>query len=108
MRAAEIITETGGFRVGWNSLLALNATWPFGSFEIDRDRLVLRALFRRYSFVRDSIVSLSTFSGFFARGLRIEHSISTYPRFIVFWPAHMERLRHRLQDAGYAVDDTGT
>jgi hypothetical protein len=39
-------TETGGFRVGRNASLALNATWPFGTLEIHPDRLVLRTLFR--------------------------------------------------------------
>jgi hypothetical protein len=103
--AAEVITETGGFRVGRNALLALNATWPFGTLEIHPDRLVLRTLFRRYTFPRESIVALSVFSGLFSRGLRIEHSTASYPRFVVFWSSHMSRLQQRLAEAGYVVVD---
>jgi hypothetical protein len=85
---AEVIAETSGFCVGRNWLLALNGTWPFGRLEIHSDRLVLNTLFRRYTFSRDSIISLSIFSWLFSRGLRIEHSISGYPPFVVFWSFH--------------------
>jgi len=103
--AAEVIIETGGFRVGRNALLALNATWPFGTLEIHPDRLVLRTLFRRYTFPRESIVALSVFSSLFSRGLRIEHSTPSYPRFVVFWSSHMSGLQQRLAEAGYVVVD---
>jgi len=101
--SAEVIAETGGYRVGRTAWLALNASWPFGTLEIHSDRLVLRTLFRRYTFPRDSIVALSVFSGFFSRGLRIEHSIPSYPRFVVFWSSHMSRLQQRLISVGFHV-----
>jgi hypothetical protein len=104
--AAEVITETGGFCVGRNRLLALNGSWPFGTLEIHSDRLVLDTLFRRYTFPRDNIVSLSISSRFFSRGLRIEHRIPEYPHFIAFWSFHISRVRQRLLDAGYLVHDT--
>jgi hypothetical protein len=100
--------EIGGFRIGRNALLALNATWPFGTLEIRRDHLVLRTFFRRYTFPRESILALSTFSGLFSRGIRIEHSVSNYPRFIVFWSSHVSRLQRRLTDAGFSVADAQT
>jgi hypothetical protein len=103
--APQVITETGGFRVGRSALLALNATWPFGTLQIHHDRLVLSTLFRRYTFLRESIVALSVFSGLFSRGLRIEHSVPDYPRFIVFWSSHMSRLQQRLGEAGYVLAD---
>jgi hypothetical protein len=62
--AAEVITETGAFCVGRNRLLALNGSWPFGRLEIHPDRLVLDTLFRRYTFSRHNIVSLSISSRF--------------------------------------------
>jgi hypothetical protein len=95
--------ETGGFRVGRNALLALNATWPFGTLEIQPGQLVLRALFRRYIFPRETIIALSVFDGLFSRGVRIEHSIPNYPRFVVFWSSHMSRLEQRLKEAGYSI-----
>jgi hypothetical protein len=103
--AVEVVTETGGFRVGRNALLALNATWPFGTLEIHYDRLVLKTLFRRYTFLQESIVALSIFSGLFSRGLHIEHSVPGYPRFVVFWSSHMSRLQQRLAEAGYVLAD---
>jgi hypothetical protein len=106
--AAGIITEVGGFTVGRNFLLALNGTWPFGRLESHHDRLVLNTLFHRYTFPRDSIVSLSICSGFLSRGMRIEHSIPAYPRFIVFWSFHISRLRQRLSEASFAVHDAKT
>ena len=106
--ATEVITETGGFCVGRNRLLALNGSWPFGTLEIHPDRLVLDTLLRRYTFPRDSIVSLSISPRFFSRGLRIEHRISAYPRFVAFWSFHISRLRQRLIEAGFLVHDTKT
>src|SRR5436190_20591700 len=106
--ATEVITETGGFCVGRNRLLALNGSWPFGTLEIHPDRLVLDTLLRRYTFPRDSIVSLSISPRFFSRGLRIEHRISAYPRFVAFWSFHISRLRQRLIEAGFVVHDTKT
>jgi hypothetical protein len=100
---AEVITETGGFRVGRNAWLALNGTWPFGTLEIHSDCLVLDTLWRRYSFPRSSILALSEFHGFFWSGLRIEHSIPAYPRFVVFWSPRMSRLWQRLADTGFPV-----
>src|SRR5437868_14694966 len=103
--ASEIVTETGGFRVGRNAWLALNASWPFGTLEIHRDQVVLHTFWRSYTFPRSSIVLLSVFSGFFSRGLRIEHSIPTYPRFVVFWSPHMSRLQQRLTEVGFGIAD---
>jgi hypothetical protein len=87
--STEIIAETGGYRVGRTAWLPLNATWPFGALEVHRNRLVLRTLFRQYTFPRDSIVALSIFPGFFSPDLRIEHSIPSYPRFVVFGHADL-------------------
>jgi len=106
--ASEVITETGGFSVGRNRLLALNGSWPFGTLEIHPDQLVLGTLFRRYTFPRESIVSLSISPRFFSRGLRIEHSIPAYPRFVAFWSFHISRLRERLLEAGFSVHDAET
>jgi hypothetical protein len=82
--------------VGRNRLLALNGSRPFGTLEIHPDRLVL------------DIVALSISPRFFSRGLRIEHRISAYPRFVAFWSFHISRLRERLIEAGFLVHDTKT
>ena len=99
----EVIRETGGYRLGRNAWLAFNATAPFGSLEIHHDRLVLHTITRALTFPRESITALSVFSGFFSSGLRIQHHIPSYPRFVVFWSSDILRLQQRLGDAGFLV-----
>ena len=103
--APEPIVETGGFTVGRNRWLAINGSWPFGSLEIHRDRLVLDTIFRRFTFPRDAIVALSKIRLFFFPILRIEHRISEYPRFVVFSSFHTSRVQQRLKTAGFSVDE---
>ena len=102
----EVIEETGGYRVGRSAWLAINASWPFGTLEIHRDRLVLHTMIRGYTFPHESIVRLSLFRGLFSRGLRIEHSIASYPQFIVFWSFRMSRVQQRLAEFGFQLVDT--
>ena len=104
MRAAsETIAETGGYLVGRAAWLAAYASWPFGSLEIRRDRLVLHTITRRYEFPRELIVALSVFRFVVFRGLRIRHSISSVPEFIVFWPLVFSRLQEQLAEAGFPI-----
>jgi hypothetical protein len=39
----------------------------------------------------------------FSTGLRIEHAISTYPQFIVFWTFGYETLKMGLESLGYEI-----
>ena len=98
-----VFEQTGGYRVGRNAWLALNASWPFGSLQIRRGELVLQCLASRYRFPSESIARLSRFQGVFSCGLRIEHSIPEYPRFIVFWSSRMSELQPRLTEAGFRL-----
>jgi hypothetical protein len=98
-----VFEQTGGYRVGRNAWLALNASWPFGTLQIRRGELILRCIASRYRFPSASISRLSRFQGAFSSGLRIEHSIAKYPRFIVFWSRAMPELQSRIKEAGFHV-----
>jgi hypothetical protein len=102
--ADEIIFEqTGGYRVGRNAWLAFNASWPFGTLQVKRGELVLQCIASQYRFPAQSITRLSHFHGGFSSGLRIEHSVPGYPRFVAFWTFAMPKLRSHLAEAGFTV-----
>src|ERR1043166_2198875 len=96
-----VFNQTGGYRVGRNAWLALNASWPFGRIQVRRGELVLKGIATCYRFPSESITRLSRFQGAFCTGLRIEHSIAAYPRFIVFWSRACPELQARLPEAGF-------
>ena len=96
-----VFEQTGGYRVGRNAWLAFNASWPFGTLQVRRGALVLQCIAKRYRFPTESITRLSYFRGAFSSGLRIEHSVPEYSRFIAFWSPAMSGLRSRLKEAGF-------
>jgi hypothetical protein len=96
-------TETGGYRVGLSFWLAFQASYPFGELEITETELVLRTLIRCHHFPKEHIRKLSQFRGLFSRGLRIEHSLPSCPRFVVFWSRRAPQLLSTLAAAGFPV-----
>jgi hypothetical protein len=97
-------TQTGGARIGW-----MNATIPFATLSGDQDRLWLISMGRELEFEKHRIILLSRYGGLISTGLRIEHSILTYPEFIVFWTSafwgrsRFLSLKSRLEALGYDV-----
>lgn len=72
---------TGGARIG-NS----NATWPFATLTVSKDRLDLNAtILGNYSFTRDDIISLEPHSGILSDGVRIIHKVPNYKEKVIFW-----------------------
>ncbi len=101
----DVVMETGGFLVGRNRWLSFYGTWGFAVLEISCERLVLDITWTRYTFTHASIVRLSTRAAFIGSGVRIEHSVPRYPRFLAFTSFRPSRVVQRLRDAGYRVDD---
>jgi hypothetical protein len=99
----EIFTQEGGYRVGRSALLSFNASWPFGSVEVRSGQLVLYCITRRLLFPVAAVANISVYHGFFSVGVRIEHTIPDYPRFVVFWTREPDKLLQRLKDAGYPI-----
>jgi hypothetical protein len=96
---ASRLAQIGGARIGF-----INATWPLAQLSADRDAIALRCLFR-FTFPRHKITRLSRYRRFFSTGLQIEHTVSRYPRFMVFWGFSFERLKAELEALGYTVLD---
>jgi hypothetical protein len=94
----------GGARLNW-----ANVTAPFAILSGDRNALRLSCFRRDYVFHRSCILGLSRFHGMFSIGLRIEHTVPTYPGFVVFWVSmfpwsrRFSVLKEELERHGYQV-----
>jgi hypothetical protein len=99
----EVFTQQGGYRIGRNAWLSFNASWPLGSLEVRSGQLALCTITRRLVFPVTSVTAISTYYGMFSVGIRIEHTVPEYPRFIVFWSRQPEVLIERLKGAGFPI-----
>jgi hypothetical protein len=94
----------GGARLNW-----ANITTPFAVLSGDGNALRLSCFRRDYVFHRSCILGLSRFHGMFSIGLRIEHTVPTYPGFVVFWVSMLpwsrrfSVLKEELERHGYRV-----
>jgi hypothetical protein len=101
-----IFTQTGGARLGM-----FNASWPFAKLSATPDALSLSCLGSDYSFPKNKTRSLSRHRGIFSTGLRIEHTDSTFPEFMVFWASlffwtsGFRKLKGHLEIFGYEIRD---
>jgi hypothetical protein len=102
-RSDWIYSQTGGWHVGRNFWWAFNVTWPFASLLIYRDELVLRALLWRYTFPRDKIVEIVPYHVLLSPGIKIEHTVVGYPKFIVFWTFDFSDLLEALHQNAFPV-----
>jgi hypothetical protein len=98
-----LLSLTGGVRIGKGYWLAYYRTWPFVRLHVCPDRLVLTGIARGYEFPLSSITRLSRYRPFFCHGLRIEHVVSEYPPFVVFWTPDVDRLLEVLRENGFPV-----
>jgi hypothetical protein len=101
--AGAIYSQTGGCRVGRNYWLSFNATWPFAGIFVYPDELVLSTFLRRYRFARRDISQITRYNFLFSHGLRIEHTVESYPRFVVFWTWNTSDLEDALYANAFPV-----
>ncbi len=95
---------TGGIHYGSSYYNALNATWPFATLIVEPDKILLNTtFFSSFTFPQSQIKALSKYSGFFSKGLLIEHEITNYPSFIVFWTFDFRSVESGLIENGYTV-----
>jgi hypothetical protein len=74
---------TGGARIG-----RANATWPFATLTVTRDRLDLNvSLIGSYSFTADQIISIEPYGliPLLGRGIKISHRVPNYKQKMIFW-----------------------
>ena len=99
----ERFSQTGGLRIG-EGLFALNATWPFATLSATPVELTVSSPFGVHTIPRKSIQRLKKHHGIFSTGLRIYHTVSSQPAFIVFWTLGFNRLNAELERLGYPVE----
>jgi hypothetical protein len=91
-------SQIGGARLG-----LFNATWPLAKLVVGAEELKLWVLGIKFTFPKASITRISSYSKFFSKGLRIEHSNPRAPQFIVFWTFDLPVLSKELALSGYQV-----
>jgi hypothetical protein len=97
---------TGGIHYGDSYYSAFNATWPFARLIVSTGSVDLNtSFFKSFSFPKSQITTISKYGGFFSKGLQIQHSISEYPPFIVFWTPKWEAVKLALIENGYQVSE---
>src|SRR5205809_454453 len=96
--------QTGGCR--WGSW---NATWPFATLRCSVEALAVTIDvlgFRRvFEFSPKDVVAICKMSGFFSRGIQIEHRKLDYPQYIVFWSFNRRELLRMVRLAGFTADE---
>ena len=94
---------TGGARIGMS-----NATWPFATLTVTKDRLDLNAtIFGNYSFTSEDIVSIEPYSGMMSSGLKINHKISKYKDKVIFWSfKNPQSIINEIQSVGFFDNET--
>ena len=98
-----IYSQTGGCCIGRNAWLAINATWPFAGLFVYTDHLVLSTFLRRLHFHREDISQIEHYSGIFSNGLRIVHTVASYPRHVVFWTRNVAEIEDILRANAFPV-----
>jgi hypothetical protein len=106
--AGQAFTQTGGIRYGRSFWFATNCTMPFAQLRISKEVLVLSVSFlrlwqRTFIFQRSSVHRLKWKRALFSLGLQIEHDVTEFPPFILFWVSNREELTHGLREFGYEV-----
>ena len=59
--------------------------------------------FRRYRFALDQISNIHRYRSGLSVGLKIEHSVSEYPSFIVFWARELPEMEEALDANAFPV-----
>jgi hypothetical protein len=92
----------GGLRIGRGKYLSMNYTYPFAKMTFGEEFLTLEInlLFIRYSIPYAQISSVHKENGIFSKGVRIEHSCTEIPPFIIFWCWKNDEVLSSFQTMG--------
>lgn len=93
------IRRRGGARIGW-----VNASFPLASLSVTADRIEINGfLLGNYSFRPEEVVELKRIGiPVIYSGLRIVHSISSYPARIEFFPmSSVDGLKDQIEQSGF-------
>jgi hypothetical protein len=97
------IKETGGARIG-----LANATWPFATLEVTKDKLKLNAsIIGNLIFRPNDIISIVPQDGLLNKGLRIIHRVPTYKENVIFWTfGNPNELLKRIEQTGFLTNNS--
>ena len=102
----DLFEATGGARIG-----SMNASIPFAKLTVTPQSLrISLTLFGDYRFTPEQVVSIAAYTRIpiLGWGIRITHTVSTYPEQIVFWhlckPA---RLLEGIHETGFQSEGSG-
>ena len=89
---------TGGARIG-----TANATWPFASLKVTKDRLDLNAtIVGNLVFRREDIISIVPDLGFMSSGIRINHRVPKYKDKVIFWTLkNPNKIIQQIRQTGF-------
>jgi len=95
------VKETGGARIGMG-----NATWPFATLTVDKNKLQLNAtILGNLVFRPGDIISIVPYSRFLSKGLKINHTVSKYKDPIIFWTSGSQSdLIKRIEQTGFLTN----
>ncbi len=94
----ERLKFTGGARIGM-----ANATWPFATLTVTKDRLDLNtSVFGNLAFTREDVITMKYWSGFMSRGIQIHHKVPGYKQKVIFWTfGNPKRILAQIEDIGF-------
>jgi len=97
------VKETGGARIGM-----ANATWPFATLTVNREKLQLNAtILGNLVFKPTDIISIIPYSGFMSSGLKINHTVSKYKDNVVFWTfGSPTEIIKKIEQTGFLTNRT--
>jgi len=96
----EKVEITGGARIGTE-----NATWPFATLCVSKDKLELNVSFiGNFTFQPKDIISIEPYMmiPFFGQGIKINHSIAGYDNKVIFWTSKDPlKIINQIRQAGF-------
>jgi len=92
------IKLTGGARIG-----RTNATWPFATLTVTKDKLELNAtILGKFVFVPGDIVSFDTINSIGRyNGIGIHHRVGGYNEKIIFWTSNPAQVIQQIHATGF-------
>jgi len=108
--AATAYSETGGIRYGRSFWMATKFTWPFATLTVTQDQISIhvtlgRLWSRTFTFDPTQIKSIRKKRVLYSVGIEIDHSITEYPIYILFWTFRYKTLKKELEKIGYEVTE---
>ena len=102
--------ENVGARIGQSYLQASNWTIPLCRVVVQDRSIKLRTLFgKEYDFSPNDVQKVEKYSGILSRGIKINHSVQSYPPFFVIWSFSSTQFWMSLmKEAGFVVQEIKT